>query len=160
MILAIETIILCIIFFLLCFGGTGTDDKNLKSYSSYPDKVQNQIKEIIEYQGRFKESNKIIVFISNFLLFLPLFFILGLFIRENNFYHNLFCLNIIGQSLNIFDLLIIDLLWWRNTKRIRFTKIPEKELYQNPQKHIQSFIRGFILYLIIAIIDGYILTLF
>ena len=160
MILAIETIILCIIFFLLCFGGTGTDDKNLKSYSSYPDKVQNQIKEIIEYQGRFKESNKIIVFISNFLLFLPLFFILGLFIRENNFYHNLFCLNIIGQSLNIFDLLIIDLLWWRNTKRIRFTKIPEKELYQNPQKHIQSFIRGFILYLIITIIDGYILTLF
>ena len=160
MILAIETIILCIIFFLLCFGGTGTDDKNLKSYSSYPDKVQNQIKEIIEYQGRFKESNKIIVFISNFLLFLPLFFILGLFIRENNFYHNLFCLNIIGQSLNIFDLLIIDLLWWGNTKRIRFTKIPEKELYQNPQKHIQSFIRGFIMYLIIAIIDGYILTLF
>ena len=160
MILAIETIILCIIFFLLCFGGTGTDDKNLKSYSSYPDKVQNQIKEIIEYQGRFKESNKIIVFISNFLLFLPLFFILGLFIRENNFYNNFICLNIIGQSLNIFDLLIIDLLWWRNTKRIRFTKIPEKELYQNPQKHIQSFIRGFILYLIIAIIDGYILTLF
>ena len=160
MILAIETIILCIIFFLLCFGGTGTDDKNLKSYSSYPDKVQNQIKEIIEYQGRFKESNKIIVFISNFLLFLPLFFILGLFIRENSFYHNFICLNIIGQSLNIFDLLIIDLLWWRNTKRIRFTKIPEKELYQNPQKHIQSFIRGFILYLIIAIIDGYILTLF
>ena len=49
MILAIETIILCIIFFLLCFGGTGTDDKNLKSYSSYPDKVQNQIKEIIEF---------------------------------------------------------------------------------------------------------------
>ena len=146
--------------FLLCFGGTGTDDKNLKSYSSYPDKVQNQIKEIIEYQGRFKESNKIIVFISNFLLFLPLFFILGLFIRENNFYHNFIYLNIIGQSLNIFDLLIIDLLWWRNTKRIRFTKIPEKELYQNPQKHIQSFIRGFILYLIIAIIDGYILTLF
>lgn len=160
MILAIETIILCIIFFLLCFGGTGTDDKNLKSYSSYPDKVQDQIKEIIEYQGRFKESNKIIVFISNFLLFLPLFFILGLFIRENNFYHNFIYLNIIGQSLNIFDLLIIDLLWWRNTKRIRFTKIPEKELYQNPQKHIQSFIRGFILYLIIAIIDGYILTLF
>ena len=128
MILAIETIILCIIFFLLCFGGTGTDDKNLKSYSSYPDKVQNQIKEIIEYQGRFKESNKIIVFISNFLLFLPLFFILGLFIRENNFYHNFICLNIIGQSLNIFDLLIIDLLWWRNTKRIRFTKIPEKRI--------------------------------
>ncbi|MBB5263686.1 hypothetical protein HNP82_000784 [Catenibacillus scindens] len=126
MILAIETIILCIIFFLLCFGGTGTDDKNLKSYSSYPDKVQNQIKEIIEYQGRFKESNKIIVFISNFLLFLPLFFILGLFIRENNFYHNLFCLNIIGQSLNIFDLLIIDLLWWRNTKRIRFMYITVK----------------------------------
>ena len=65
MILAIETIILCIIFFLLCFGGTGTDDKNLKSYSSYPDEVQNRIKSIAEYQGKFKESNKVVTFISN-----------------------------------------------------------------------------------------------
>ena len=67
---------------------------------------------------------------------------------------------VIGQGLNFFDLLIIDLLWWRNTKRIRFTKIQEKKLYQNPTKHIEAFSRALIMYLLIALIDGYLLTLF
>ena len=63
MIIIIETVILCIAFFLICFWGTGTDNKNLKSYSSYPDEVQNRIKSIAEYQGKFKESNKVVTFI-------------------------------------------------------------------------------------------------
>ena len=158
-IIIIETVILCIAFFLICFWGTGTDNKNLKSYSSYPDEVQNRIKSIAEYQGKFKESNKVVTFISNFLLFLFVLFILGLFIKENGFTHNFLCLSIIGQGLNIFDLFIVDLLWWRNTKRVRLRKMPEKELYQNPKKHIEAFIRAFIMYLLIALIDGYILTL-
>ena len=62
MIIIIETVILCIAFFLICFWGTGTDNKNLKSYSSYPDEVQNRIKSIAEYQGKFKESNKVVTF--------------------------------------------------------------------------------------------------
>ena len=55
---------LCIAFFPACFCGTGTDDKNLKRYSSYPDEVQNRIKSITEYQGKFRESTKAAVFIS------------------------------------------------------------------------------------------------
>jgi len=79
MIIIIETIILCIIFSLLCYFGTGTDEKNLKSYSSYPDEVRSRIKDIAEYQGQFKESNKIIAFVSNFLLFLCLLFALYIY---------------------------------------------------------------------------------
>lgn len=160
MIVIIETFILCIVFFMLCYLGTGTDEKNLKSYSSYPDEVQIRIKDIVEYQGRFKESNKVAAFVSNFLLFLCLLFIFGLFIREKDFWHNVLSLSVIGQGLNFFDLLIIDLLWWRNTKRIRFTKIQEKKLYQNPTKHIEAFGRALIMYSLIALIDGYFLTLF
>ncbi|WP_206215538.1 MULTISPECIES: ABC transporter permease [Bacillota] len=160
MIVIIETIILCIVFFLFCYLGTGTDEKNLKSYSSYPDEVQSRIKDIAEYQVQFKESKKIIAFASNFLLFLCLLFIFGLFIREKDFWHNVLSLSVIGQGMNLFDLLIIDLLWWRNTKRIRFTKLPEKKLYQNPRKHIEAFGRALIMYLLVALIDGYFLTLF
>ena len=65
MIIIIETVILCIAFFLICFWGTGTDNKNLKSYSSYPDEVQNRIKSIAEYQVKFKESNKVVTFSQN-----------------------------------------------------------------------------------------------
>lgn len=159
MILAIETVILCGVLFLICFVGTGTDDKNLKSYASYPTDVQHQIKQIPTYQGRFKERRKTTVFLSNFLLFLPLLFVLGLPVRESSFWHNFICLSILGQGLNVFDLLIIDLLWWRHTKRIHFTKIPENEWYQDSQQHVLSFVRGAVLYLLIAVIDGYLLTL-
>ena len=45
-------------------------------------------------------------------------------------------------------------------KRIRFTKIQEKKLYQNPKKHIEAFSRALIMYSLIAVIDGYLLALF
>jgi hypothetical protein len=32
-------------------------------------------------------------------------------------------------------------------------------MYQNPKQHIDSFLRGIIMYLFIAIIDGIILTI-
>lgn len=158
--LVIELIILCLIFFGLCYLGTGTDEKNLKNYDSYPYVVQSKIKEIVEYQGKFKERSKISIFFGNFIIFSLLFFILGLKIRQASFIKNFLALSILGQGLNIFDLIIIDLLWWRNTKRIRFTKIPEKTLYQNPKKHIEAFLRAILMYFLIALVDGYILTLF
>ena len=35
-----ETVILCSAFFVFCVLGTGTDEKNLRYYMSYPDEVQ------------------------------------------------------------------------------------------------------------------------
>lgn len=160
MAVVVETIILCAIFFLLCYFGTGTDEKNLKSYSTYPDEVQDRVKSIAEYQGRFKKSNSSVVFVSNLLLFLCVFLVLGSFVREEDFAHNFLVLSVMGQGLNLFDLLIIDLLWWRNAKRVRFTKVPEKEMYQNPRKHVKAFGRAVVMYFLVALIDGYVLTLF
>lgn len=155
-----EAIVLCLLFFALCILGTGTDEKNLKSYSSYPDEVKDRIKEIKEYQGKYREKNKKDVWIGNFILFLILFIILGIPIKEKNFIHNFISVLILGQALNIFDLIVIDLLWWRNSKRIRLSKISQKELYQNPKKHIEAFLRAVVLYFLVAVVDGYILTLF
>lgn len=157
MVVAIETVGLCLFFFILCFLGTGTDDKNLKSFSSYPDEVQTLIRNNEDYRAKVKTTNKCVAFLLNFLIFLVILFILGIAIRKPSFLHNFICLSIIGQGLNLFDLLVIDLIWWRRTKRIRFTKMPEKNLYQNPRKHIESFLRAFVMYLLIAAIDGYLL---
>ena len=67
---------------------------------------------------------------------------------------------ILGERLGLFDLLVIDLLWWRNTKRIRFSFLPEKEIYQNSQKHIDSFVRGIPLFAVIAALSALIIWLF
>lgn len=158
--LIIEIIILCTIFFALCFLGTGTDEKNLKSYASYPDEVQKRVRDIQEYQGKYHEANKLSKWFANLVVFLVLFMIFGAFLHEKDFMQNFINLLILGQALNIFDLLVIDLLWWRNTKRIRLSKVPEKVLYQNPKKHIQAFLRAIPMYIVVAAVDGYLLTLF
>lgn len=158
--LLIETVILCSAFFGLCFWGTGTDEKNLRNYMSYPDDVQKRIKEIEEYQGKYKETGRFVVWIANFLLFTILFLLLGIVIRQTSFMRNFISLLILGETLNGFDLIVIDLLWWRNTKRIRLSKIPQKELYQNPKKHIEAFLRALVMYFFVAVLDGYLLTLF
>ena len=158
--LLIETVILCSAFFALCFLGTGTDEKNLRNYRSYPDEVQKQIKAIEAYQGKYKETGRLAAWIANFLLFTVLFLLLGIVIRQTNFMHNFISLLILGETLNVFDLIVIDLLWWRNTKRIRLSKIPQKELYQNPRKHMEAFLRALVLYFFVAMLDGYLLTLF
>lgn len=158
--LIIEIIILCTIFFALCFLGTGTDENNLKSYASYPDEVQRHIREAYEYQGKYHEANKLATWFANLVVFLVLFMIFGAFIREKDYMQNFINLLILGQALNIFDLLVIDLLWWRNSKRIRLSRVPEKVLYQNPKKHIQAFLRAIPMYIVVAAVDGYLLTLF
>lgn len=158
--LIIEIIILCAVFFALCFLGTGTDEKNLKSYASYPDEVQKRIREVDEYQGKYHEANKLATWFANLVVFLVSFMIFGAFLREKDFSQNFIKLLILGQALNIFDLFVIDLLWWRNTKRIRFSKIPEKSLYQNPKKHNEAFLRAIPMYIVVAAVDGYFLTLF
>lgn len=155
-----EAVLLCATFFILCFLGTGTDAKNLKNYSSYPDEVQIRISAIPEYEHQFKEQNPFLTFTANFLLFLVILFVFGIFIRQSNFSHNFLSLLILGQTLNAFDLIVIDLLWWRRTPRIRFSKLPQPALYQDPRKHVSAFIRAFIMYCAIALIDGYLLTLF
>lgn len=158
--IVIETVILCTAFFVLCFVNTGTDEKNLRNCMSYPDEVQKRIKTIKAYQGKYTTTSRFTAFIINFLLFTTLFLLMGIAVRQTDFIHNFISLLILGETLKIFDLTVIDLLWWRNTKRIRLLKIPQKELYQNPKKHVSAFVRALILYVFVTMLDGYLLALF
>ena len=63
-----------------------------------------------------------------------------------------------GEGLGLFDLLVIDLRWWRSTKRIRFSFFPEKKYYQDPKKHIESFLRGIPLFAAIAALTALAVT--
>lgn len=65
----------------------------------------------------------------------------------------------LGEGLGLFDLVVIDLLWWRNTKRIRFSFLPEKGIYQDPAKHIGSFLQGIPLFALAAAFSAGIVTM-
>lgn len=159
MLLLIECLILCLVMWLICFLATGSDEKNLAGLRSYPLEIQEYIRNNKKYKDKVKPTNTIKIFISNLIMFIIILFIFGIFLKTDNFKTNFLNILILGEILNLFDLIVIDLIWWRNTKRIRFSEIPEKEKYQNPKLHIESFLRGIVMYLLVAIIDGLILTI-
>ena len=160
MALGIEVLILCILLFLMCFLGTGSDLKNIKSFKSYPLELRDLLLKDEDFKDKIKPTNPLMVFGSNLILFLIIFFICGSFFRQKEFLPNFVGLLILGMSINLFDLLVIDLIWWRNTKRSRFKNYPDKKLYSDPREHIYAFFRGALMYLIIALIDGALLMLF
>lgn len=145
---------------MACVLGSGTDKKNLRHYASYPDVVQMRIRELECYQGQFKEVAILPHWIANLFLFAALFFLLVLPLRQGQFVDNFVALLFLGETVNVFDLVVIDLLWWRNTQRIRLSALPQKQLYQNPQKHIEAFFRAAVMFVLVALLDGYLLSLF
>lgn len=156
----LELTILCAVFFAICYLSTGSDKKNIKSYTSYPDEVQEIVKKNLALQAKIKTASPFVSFVSNVVVFGIVLFIFALFVKEDGFKVNFTNLMILGQCLNAFDFFVIDMLWWRNSKRVRFTGTKNrKELYSNPKKHFASFLKGIAAFLIIAVIDGVILTL-
>lgn len=108
----------CLLFWLGCYKNTGTDEKNLLGFRSYPDEIQNMIYRNENLSKKVPAGiNMLKVVISNIVVFAVIFGIIGTILKYTP-----------G--------------WWRNTSRIRFSFIPEKEMYQNPKKHVDSFLRG------------------
>ncbi|WP_053468564.1 hypothetical protein [Clostridium sp. L74] len=157
--LLIESIVLCLIFFVLCFLGTGNDEKNIKSFESYPDEIQSIIINNDRLKNKIVMKSPYISFISNVFIFSIVLLLCGFIIRAGGWKWNFLNIVILGQVLNAFDFLFIDMIWWRNTERVRF-KGTEKldSVYKNPKKHIKSFLKGIVVFVIVAAIDTIILS--
>lgn len=105
-----------------------------------------------------QEKSIVSILVGNLLLFTVVFSVLG-FAMKNilglyDFLTAFLFFLAFGEGLVLFDLIIIDLLWWRNIKRIRFSFLPEKSHYQDPSKHIGSFLRGIPLFAVVAVLSA------
>ena len=150
-----------LLYWGICFLCTGTDKKNLAGLRSYPDAVQSIVRERLDDAPKEKSIPSILL--SNLVLFTVVFSALGLGFKRvlafEGFLPAFWYFLILGEGLGLFDPLVIDLLWWRNTKRIRFSFLPDKEIYQDPSKHIGSFVRGIPLFAAIAALSAWIVTM-
>ena len=151
---------LYILFFIMCYMGTGTDKKNIKSFYTYPNEIQEKVKENDLLVSMIpKKPSYISSFFSNLILFTIAFGIIGVILSFNSFSERFLYFLLLGQGLNLFDLLVVDLLWWRNTKRTKFRELDvENELYKNPRKHIMAFLRGIPMFLSAAFISSLLLN--
>lgn len=163
-----KIMIAAVFYFLywgVCFLGTGTDRKNLIGLRSYPDEVQTRVQSDPQLgQAVPKAKSTAAILLSNLLLFTVVFSVLGLALKSvlglNNYLSAFWYFLAFGEGLGLFDLLVIDQLWWRSTKRIRFSFLPEKKYYQDPKKHIESFLHGMPLFAVIAALTALIVTVF
>ncbi len=149
-------IVVMLVFYLLywgfCFLGTGTDKKNLMGLRSYPDEVQEIVRK--RESNAPKKASVFEILFGNLVLFAVVFAVLCLILKKPLAladYKTAFVYFLVfGEGLGVFDLVVIDLLWWRNTKRIRFSYLPEKHCYQDPKQHVLSFVRGIPLFAAVA----------
>ena len=154
---------LCLFWWLMCYLCTGNDLKNMFGYRSYPKEVQDIVKKDEVLSKHIPEINMVKIIAENIILFTIIFFIVGLIIKYtsgfNGFKDMFIYFLMLGESINLFDLVVIDLLWWRNTERIRFSCAKDKSLYQNPSVHINSFKRGIFMYIVVAFITSCLLII-
>lgn len=165
MILKIAFVIgLCLLFWLICYINTGSDKKNMLGFRSYPKDVQELVRMDSALGSKVpKEASIAKLFLSNLLLFTIIFLIVGIILKYTigfkGFVDAFVYFLILGEAMNLFDLVVIDLIWWRNTPRIRFSSLPDKRLYQNPNVHIASFLRGIVMYGISALLVAELLNI-
>ena len=156
-------IVLPVVFYALywgvCWLATGSDKKNLAGLRSYPDAVQRQVRARMDAPT---EKPMPAILAGNLVLFTVVFSTLGLIFRRalglSGYLDAFWYFLAFGEGLGLFDLVVIDLLWWRNTKRIRFSFLPERQAYQDPRKHLGSFWRGIPLFAAIAALTAAIVS--
>ena len=141
-----------LLYWGMCFLATGNDEKNLKGLRSYPKETQELVRKRIPITP--KRQPVYLILLSNFLVFGAAFFLLGVALRYlspfDSYLSSFLYFLALGEGLGLFDLLVIDLLWWRHSKRIRFSFLLEDSFYQNPKEHLLSFVRGIPLFLGVA----------
>ena len=160
----LTAVILYLVYWGICFMGTGTDAKNLIGLRSYPDAMQQAVRQNPQLGAKVPAAKPMWqVLASNIVLFSVVFAVLGLALKSvlglNSFAAAFWYFLVLGEGLGLFDLLIIDLLWWRNTARTRFSFLPDKAMYQDPAKHIGSFVRGIPMFAVVALVSAALVSL-
>ena len=81
-----EGMLLCSLFWAFCWLGTGSDEKNIRNFSTYPDEVQKIVKARPELSGNIRQRGPAAIFAGNLLLFTALLFAAshpaGIFCRQ------------------------------------------------------------------------------
>ena len=62
-----EGMLLCSLFWAFCWLGTGSDEKNIRNFSTYPDEVQKIVKARPELSGNIRQRGPAAIFAGNLL---------------------------------------------------------------------------------------------
>lgn len=145
--------VLCAVLFLACFAGTGGDERNMRNFYSYPQAVRDAVLSDPRLAGMVpRRRSGAVSFVGNLVVFAVALLIVRLAARPVGLAATFLGLLAVGEGLNLFDLLVIDLLWWRRSSRVRLSGVEDPALYRDPLPHVASFLRGIPMFALAALI--------
>lgn len=152
----IFTVLIYLLMSYIAFKNSGTDGKNMMNYRLYPDEVQKALKKDDDLKKIVPDDrSQTSIMLSNFIIYAIIFGFFGIICKRqlafNGYLDAFVFFLVLGETLNLYDLLVIDLLWWRNSKRIRFSILQNKDAYQNPKKHLNAFLWNVPLFIVVAL---------
>lgn len=154
MIVLIECIVLCLVFTLMvCIMAKNP----IATLYNYPPKIQERVKVLDEYKDKIP-TNKNKVVAKSFVA-LMIVIIVSLILKYINGYTTFneafFASVIIWTVVNIYDAVIMDIIWFCHDKRFRFKGTEDMEAeYKNYMFHIKESLKGEIIGITVCIIVG------
>ena len=157
MIIVIESIVLCLLFTIMVYI---ISREPIKTLYNYPPKIQDRVKSLAEYKNKIPtNNNKLITKLAASIIFLIIICVVLKYINGyNNFIDSFKYGFILWTIVNLYDLIVLDIIWFCHDKHFVFkgTEDMTKE-YHNYLFHFKGFLIGEILALIICSLAGLII---
>ena len=154
MIIAIESIILCLIFTIMVYI---MSREPIKTLYNYPPKIQERVKSLDEYKNKIPtQENKIITKLFALILFLIIICIVLRYINGYTTFIEAFGFGfLLWTIVNLYDAIVLDIIWFCHDKHFVFkgTEDMVKE-YHDYWFHIKGFFIGEKFALIICALAG------
>ena len=159
MIIIIETIILCILFTTMVYI---MSKEPIKTLYNYPPKIQERVKELEEYKDKIPTTKNMLAAKIGVSIFIII--IVSLIMRYINGYTTFIDAFknslLIWTIINIYDALILDCLWFCQSKKFIFKGTEDMtEEYKNYWFHIKESLIGEVIGAIVCILIGLIVSI-
>jgi len=154
MIILIECIILCLVFTLMvCMMAKNP----IATLYNYPPAIQERVKSLDEYKDKIPTNNSKIV--AKMFVAIIIIIVVSLILRYVNGYTTFgeafFVSIIIWTVVNIYDVVVMDIVWFCHDKRFRFKGTEDMEKnYLDYMFHIKESLKGEIIGISVCIIIG------
>ena len=154
MILAIECVVLCLLFTLMVFLMSRDP---IKTLYNYPPKIQERVQSLEEYRDKIPtEKKKIGVKIFASFLFVIILSLILRFINGYTAFWEAFGYGfLLWTVVNLWDLVVLDIIWFCHDPHFVFKGTEDMvEEYHNYRFHAKGFLIGEALALVVCALAG------
>ena len=154
MMIAIESMVLCVIFTIMVYI---ISREPIKTLYNYPPKIQERVKNLKEYKDKIPtQENKVVTKICASIMFLIIICLVLRYINGcTTFVQSFMDGFLLWTVVNLYDAIVLDIIWFCHDKHFVFKGTEDMvEEYHNYWFHIKGFFIGEGLALIICALAG------